>query len=480
MIERLKSSRKPAVLGLVPEGSKVEVVPVRRTNGSAEAGAPVVIDLGGDLAGDDIVLLAKRLREGLDAAGIRERRVAVALPPGWIFAISTPLPDLPPEDLESFLELEAERGFPYGPDQLSIARSDWATPDGVANTSMVAVPRENIVRLEQILKAARLQPVSFAPALPEMLHCAAGPAGPRVDLMAVGVDVGLTVADGDGLIVHRALEGVVAVEGGVSRIVPELLARELRVTLGQLPAGVRDALKSIRVLGTGPLADELAVAVQARAAHLRLGVERIDRLVPGQPAVPKMTPGIALSPALAIAARFVSGQPASFEFLPPKVSAFQQFASRYSSGRLVHAGIAAGAVAALVLLAFLVQQVRLVTLRSEWDSIAKTVREVEDTQAQLKKFRPWFDESVRSLLVMKTLTEAFPEDGAVTAKNVEIRDVGVVVCQGTARDSTALLRTLDKLRAAREVTDVQVDQLRGKSPLQFTFNFRWDASGRQP
>jgi hypothetical protein len=81
---------------------------------------------------------------------------------------------------------------------------------------------------------------------------------------------------------------------------------------------------------------------------------------------------------------------------------------------------------------------------------------------------------------MKTLTESFPEDGAVTAKNVEIRDVGVVVCQGTAKDSTALLRTLDKLRAAREVTDVQVDQLRGKSPLQFTFNFRWDVGGRQP
>ena len=58
MIERLKSSRKPAVLGLAPEGSRIEVVPVRRTNGSAEAGTPMVIDLGGDLVGGDIVVLA--------------------------------------------------------------------------------------------------------------------------------------------------------------------------------------------------------------------------------------------------------------------------------------------------------------------------------------------------------------------------------------------------------------------------------------
>jgi hypothetical protein len=480
MIERLKSSRKPSVLGLAPEGSRIEVVPVRRTNGSAEAAPPVVIDLGGDLVDSDIVILAKRLRDGLDAAGIRERRCAVALPPNWIFALSVPLPELAPEDLESFLELEAERGFPYGPDQLAIARAEWQAAEGGANASLVAVPRENILRLEQILRLARLQPVSFAPALTELPHCTAPVDGVRLDLLASGGEVGLLVANGPGLIVHRFLEGVVSLDAGAPRIIPEVLARELRVSLGQLPAGVRELLKVVRVLGAGPLADELAAAVQARASTLRVRVERVDRLVTGYPAVPRMAAGMPLSPALAVAARFVSGEAASFEFLPPKVSALQQFAARYSSGRLMHVGIAAGAIAALVLGAFLFQQFRLMRLQSEWDGMSKDVREIEDTQAQLKKFRPWFDESVRSLLVMKTLTESFPEDGAVTAKNVEIRDVGVVVCQGTAKDSTALLRTLDKLRAAREVTDVQVDQLRGKSPLQFTFNFRWDVGGRQP
>ncbi len=480
MIERLQSSRKPAVLGLAPEGSRIEVISLRRTNGSAEAGAPVVIDLGADLASGDIASLAKRLREGLDAAGIRERRCAVALPPGWIFAISTPLPDLPPEDLESFLELEAERGFPYGADQLAIARSQWTAADGSAQLSMVAVPRENIVRLEQVLRAARLQPVTFAPALTELPFCAGAGEGSRLDLLASGGEVGLLVASGDGLIVHRALEGVVVHEGTSFHVAPEVLARELRVSLGQLSPAVRDALKSIRVLGSGPLADELVAAVQARASVLRLSVERVDRLAPGMPVSPKMSPGIALSPALSVAARYVGGAAASFEFLPPRVSAFQQFSARYSSGRLAHVGIVAGVVAAVILMAFGVQQFRLMRLRSQWDTIAKDVREVEDLQGRLKRFRPWFDDSVRGLLVMKTLTEAFPEDGAVTAKNVEIRDVGVVVCTGSAKDSTALLRTLDKLRAAREVTDVQVDQLRGKSPLQFTFNFRWDAAGHQP
>jgi hypothetical protein len=33
------------------------------------------------------------------------------------------------------------------------------------------------------------------------------------------------------------------------------------------------------------------------------------------------------------------------------------------------------------------------------------------------------------------------------------------------------------LRATKEVTDVKVDQIRGKSPLQFTFNFHWSEQG---
>jgi hypothetical protein len=98
----------------------------------------------------------------------------------------------------------------------------------------------------------------------------------------------------------------------------------------------------------------------------------------------------------------------------------------------------------------------------------------------VKKFRPWFDDSVPSLLVLRTLTTAFPEDGAVTAKSIELREGAVIVCSGTARDTSTLNRTLEKLRTAPEVRDVTVDQMRGKSPVQFSFNFHWDASGGTP
>jgi Tfp pilus assembly protein PilN len=101
------------------------------------------------------------------------------------------------------------------------------------------------------------------------------------------------------------------------------------------------------------------------------------------------------------------------------------------------------------------------------------VKELDNMQQQIKKFRPWFDGSFRSLSILRKLAESFPEEGVVTAKTLEIRELSSITCSGTARDNQAFLRMLDQLRAAKEVTDVKVDQVRGTAPMQFTFNFHW-------
>ena len=127
----------------------------------------------------------------------------------------------------------------------------------------------------------------------------------------------------------------------------------------------------------------------------------------------------------------------------------------------------------LVLGAFFAQQWQLSRYQSKWTAIGPKVKELEAMQQQIKKYRPWFDESCRSLSILRKLTEAFPAEGAVWAKSVEIRDLAAVSCSGTARDTPAFLKMLDQLRRTKEIGNVKVDQLRGKSPLQFTFNFQW-------
>jgi len=76
--------------------------------------------------------------------------------------------------------------------------------------------------------------------------------------------------------------------------------------------------------------------------------------------------------------------------------------------------------------------------------------------------------------VLRTLSVMFPEDGSVSAKNIEIRNSSNVSLSGTARDNTSLLQTIAKLREYQQINGLQVDQIRGKSPIQFTFNFAWN------
>ncbi|HYG34117.1 MAG TPA: hypothetical protein VEC99_05005, partial [Clostridia bacterium] len=169
----------------------------------------------------------------------------------------------------------------------------------------------------------------------------------------------------------------------------------------------------------------------------------------------------------------------TFEFLPPRVTAWQQVLSRYSSGKLRIAGAAACAVILAGVGSFLFQQWQLSRLQSQWLAIAPKVKELELIQQQIRQYRPWNDESFGGLTVLRQLTQAFPEDGVVFAKTVEIRDLRKVTCSGQTRDYQALLRTLDRLRGINGVSEVRLSQIRGKSPMQFTFDFQWNEGGRR-
>jgi hypothetical protein len=142
-------------------------------------------------------------------------------------------------------------------------------------------------------------------------------------------------------------------------------------------------------------------------------------------------------------------------------------------------GAGAGAVAALVLLLFFGQQVLLWYWGHRWSAIQKRVYLLEDTQADIREFRAWYDDSYRELTILKRLTECFPEDGTVSAKQIEMRDPNKpgellkVTCTGTARSQSALIHVTDKLGAARNVANVHTEQTRGVSPTEFTFNFEW-------
>jgi len=191
----------------------------------------------------------------------------------------------------------------------------------------------------------------------------------------------------------------------------------------------------------------------------------------------QLPPAAPVSAAFSLAARLLVEQLPPFDFLPPKPTLIEQFAAKYSSGPLRTTGAIAAGIVAIVGGLFLYQQIQLWRLRSQWNGMSAKVGELQVIQDQIRQYRPWFDDSFRDLAVLRQLSLAFPEDGTVTAKTIEIREDNTVSCSGNARDYTALLAMQAKLRTADGVSRLKLDLIHGKSPMQFTFNFHYGNGG---
>jgi hypothetical protein len=465
-----------SLLGLVLDGSRLEGVVLRRPNGSLQVQQTFSVTLSLDPLTAAPELVGREIRNALDAAGVRERRCAVGVPLKWALTAQTELPALPEADAASLLQLEAERGFPCDVATLRLAHSRCALPEGRGYVTLAGIANSQLATLEQVLAAAKLKPVSFSPGLAALQDPAAETSNGVLALAIGESQVGLQITCGGGVAALRALEGAVENEGSRRTLHADLVAREARITLAQLPAGLRESVRRIRIFGPRDLAQTLADEMELRFEPMGLNVELVKGWSPEEFGL-QFSPETAVSPAFSLAARLLAGRAPVFEFLPPKPTAWQQIATKYSSGRLRSAGAAAAGVVLIAGGLFLFQEIQLMLLRSQWSAMSAKAGELEGLQNQIRQYRPWFDDSFQSLSILRQLTMAFPEDGAVTAKTVEIHDGNVVSCSGTARDNAALLRTLSQLRAADGVADLKVDNIRGKSPMQFTFDFHWGKGG---
>ncbi len=434
-----KRRRLSALLGLALDGSRLDGALLRRTNGSVQLLKSFSVTLSLDPLTADPELVAQEIRNHLAAAGIREHHCAVCVPLKWALTVHSELTDLPEADVASFLAIEAERGFPCDVTTLRLATSRSAK-----RAAQIGLPANQLDALENILRRAKLKPVSFSLGISALQP---PDASDGVLALAIGEShLDLQITAGGGVVALRTIEG--ALDDA------DLVARELRITLGQLPAEVRDAVRRVRIFGPTGLAGTLT----QRLAPLGLSVEQV---------------AADTSPAFRLAARQLMRDATPFEFLPPQVTVWQQLATRYSSGRWRVIGATAAALVVLVGGPFLVQQIQLMTLKSRWDGMSAKVGQLENVQQQIRQYRPWFDDSFRSLGILRQLSQSFPEDGSVTAKGIEIRDSRTVTCSGVARDNAALLRMLGQLRTASAVTDLKVSQIRGKKAMQFVFDFHW-------
>jgi hypothetical protein len=471
-LDFVKSKKLTSVLGLVLDSSRLEGAVVRWDNGSLQTAQAFTATLSLDPLTNDAELVGREILNHLEAAEVRERRCIVGVPLKWALTAYAKLPELPEAEVEGFLQIEAERSFPCDVATLRVSTSRYVAPSGEQYATFIGIPRAHLERLEQVLHTAHVKPLSFALGI-SALQPPAVETSHGVLALAIGENtVDLQITCGGGVAALRSLEGVFETESGERILHGDLVAREARITLGQLPAELRDQVKHIHIFGARDLARQLAAEIRARFEPSGLMVDVVSAY-PAEEFGVTIPAGAVVSPAFSLAAWQLVGRKDPFEFLAPKISPWKRITTQYSSDKLQAIGAVAAALVVLVGGAFAIQEWQLVRLNSKWTKMAPTVHDLENVQQQIRQYRPWYDDSFRSLTILRELSTVFPEDGVVTAKTLEIRDQNAVSCSGTATDNAALLRTLSQLRSADSVHDVKVVQIRGKAPIQFTFDFQY-------
>jgi len=472
MIDLFKFKRAASVLGLALDGNRLEAVVLRRSNGTLQVRQSVSASLALSPLTDDPELAGREIRNHLDAAGIRERRCAVCLPPSWLLTLQIQVPGLPEADRAGFLELEAERGFHGGPEALFTVHSLFQPAAGGQCATLMAVPRNNLNTLERVLRAAGLKPVTFGLGV-GAVQPASGDTQRVITLLVRSSAIDLQVSGGGGIVALRSLDGAIETQGALKRISSELVAREIRITLGQLPGALAEGPGKIRIVGQGEMTRQFVREISPRLAAMGLSVEVSEKA--SNASFDKALPAdLAASQAVALAAAWVRGADTTPEFLPPKVQPWQQWMSKgLSTRKLIWAGETAAGVVGCVLIAFAIQQWQLSGLRGNWARLEPKVTELTAIQDQIKQFRDYYGQAARDAGIWAKLAAVLPRDNSVSLKMLEVRDQGNVICSGVARDNDAFVRVFSKLSDdTTNISNVH-PEVRGQKPMQFTLSFQW-------
>ncbi len=449
-----------AALAISLESGRTALAVVRHGPGVTGESNHALLPMGAEAALADPVKAGRELAEMLDAQGIRERRCVISVPPGWAMTTSGEVPEMSGDDLRGYLELRAEREFPTPIAELRIAYSVYQTPDGTNRATLVAIPAKRVAAVEQMLEEAGCKAISISLGLDA---CLSGEPSPgAVHFLSNCDHVDLVVTTSGGIAALRSLAGPVAASE-----VPFDAAgfcREVRITLGRLPEPVRQQVRQARFSGA-PAASE-ALCASTRDHLKKLGIASSDCLSTGDPQ--DLGPGAAVE----AASRVLAGLPVTFEFAPRAAAKWQVFLQRVDTQR--RRGIIAAAVGLIVLpILVLVIRANIASrLDAEWKAMSANVAELDSLQQRIRQFRPWFDSTPHSLQIMEGLVGAFPETGDVWAKSIQFTAASKVTCTGFARNQAALLALLDRLRAMEQVNDLQVQQVRGENPVEFTLIYK--------
>jgi hypothetical protein len=245
---------------------------------------------------------------------------------------------------------------------------------------------------------------------------------------------------------------------------PGAFCREVRITLGRLPISIRKEVIQAQFGGSQESARRLCLEIRGDLQRMGISAPDCDEAA-ADPDV--SNPGAAA----AAAGRLLRGEAVPFEFVVPEVRRWEATLTRLNIQKNRRYAGAVVVVILLPLFLFFVRSEIESHLNNEWSAMRDNVAELDALQQKIHRFRPWFNPAPETLQALESLIAAFPEQGDVWAKNIQITSGYHVTCTCFARNYSVLQPMLDRLRARPGITGLQVGQTRGDKPVQFSITY---------
>ncbi len=467
----MKRKQRTNLVGIELKSDRLRVVELRMHGGQMSVEGSASLPLAIDVFTGDPELSAGEIRLQLEAAGIRTREAVLCLSAANLLTQRVDLTGVPEADIDSLLALEAERAFPFAPEEVVVAGSRLEDGEGDPWATLVAVPASHLLPQLTVLRKARVRLVSITAGVVALLDSQGGEAD--AVMLADSQRVELAAEYRGGVALIRSFE-TSAAEGGTEEDADVLddMQRELRITLRRAPRKMLAGLKRVRVFAS----DRMPEAVQRRmdAELAEAGLAPVNAGVTEDGTIREGDPGQALPELVRAVSLALKDRSPELEFWRPREGRWRGRLRRLlAKGLLVRAGLVAGLMVVLLIGAFAIQAWRAGSLERKWAAVESDVGRLQKIQDEIRARRPWADVEPDRLEVVRALTEAFPETGSVWVRTLEVRETNLVECAGSARSTRDYLAMLEALRKTPGVTGLQVGQVKGGSPIQFSFKYTW-------
>jgi len=324
--------------------------------------------------------------------------------------------------------------------------------------TLFGVARDRLQHLAAVLAAAGLKVVAAVPAV------VAGVSRPEMKaVLTLGLDRAvLQVGGAGGVLLLR--EFALTTGRSTSETVTEL-RRGVRVALASLPPQVLDALDRIRLGDARGHAGEFADSWNRQSTP--------ESTLGG--AAMLMEPDTDTEDAASAALTCLqTGAVRPFVF-PPRTESERGPVMR----RLARATVTAVVVAAVAAGFWAYQSWTLAGLHRRMDSVRPAAYAAEAARDRVRELAPWFDREPVSLNILKTVTEAFPEQGTVVLTRFTVGADGTVGLSGRSTSLSAWTTMQETLRRAPGVSELRVEQTRTGSTtrtagvMTFHITFGW-------